>query len=117
MEIVVPELVFDEERHDRTHGAKEAACVYHCVDGQVGDDVGTFVILSYLITRWREERKQYLIFRMVFPNLLYQRTALLKLSQRGGMEPDVFGIRVHLLLENTDSVAFALPHLPHLCVE
>ena len=47
--IVVPELVFDEECHGGAHGAQEAQCVGWCVDGQVADEVGELIVFAHLI--------------------------------------------------------------------
>ena len=49
MQIVVPEFVLDEESHHGTNRAQEPAGIGHRVDGQVGDNVGTLVILAHLI--------------------------------------------------------------------
>ena len=50
MQIVVPEFVLDEESHHGTNRTQEPAGIGHRVDGQVGDNVGTLVILAHLIT-------------------------------------------------------------------
>ena len=59
--VVVPELILDEERHHRSDGTQETACVAHRVERQVTHDVGSLVVLTHLIARGREERKQNFI--------------------------------------------------------
>lgn len=54
---------------------------------------------------------------MTLTDALHKRTTLLKLSQRGGMEPKVTSARLHLLAENIEGTFLALPHLAHLLVE
>jgi len=49
VQVVVPELVLDEERHDGSDGAQEAACVADGVEWQVADDVGTGIVLAHLV--------------------------------------------------------------------
>ena len=61
MEVVVPELILDEERHAGTHQSQEAARVAGGIKRQIADDVGSLVVLAHLIARWREECQQNLI--------------------------------------------------------
>ena len=49
MQVVVPELVLDEERHHRTDGTKETTGVGDGVERQVTDDIGPLVVLTHLI--------------------------------------------------------------------
>ena len=57
VEVVVPELLLDEERHNRTHCTQEAARVANGVKRQIAHDVGTLIVLAHLIARRREEGK------------------------------------------------------------
>ena len=50
VQVVVPELVFDKESHHRSDRAQESASVSYCVEWQIGDDVGSLVVLAHLIT-------------------------------------------------------------------
>ena len=50
-EIVLPELVFDKEGHRRMSNLEEFACVELGVEGQIADDIGTFVVLADFISR------------------------------------------------------------------
>ena len=117
MHVVIPELVLDEESHHRTDGTKETTGVGDGVEGQVTDDVGPLVVLTHLIARRREKGEQDLVLRMVAAELFHQRASLLKLSQRGRMEPHVLRAGVYLLSEHTEGVALTAPHLTHLLVE
>ena len=49
VQIVVPELVLNEERHHRTDGTQEATGIGNGVEWQVADDIGTLVVLAHLI--------------------------------------------------------------------
>ena len=49
MQIIIPELILDEERHHRTDGPKETTGVRNGIQRQIGDDIGTLIILTYLI--------------------------------------------------------------------
>ena len=49
VQVVVPELVLDEERHHGTDGAQEATGIGNGVKGQVADDVGTLIVFAYLV--------------------------------------------------------------------
>ena len=89
VQVVVPELILDEERHHRMYGTQEATGIGDSVERQVADDVSTLVVLTNLVARRREERQQYLVLRMLTAQLLHQRTALFELTQRGSMEPHV----------------------------
>ena len=51
VQVVVPELVLDEERHLGTYKAEEAPGVGDGVEGEVADDVGALVVLAHLIAR------------------------------------------------------------------
>ena len=117
MQIVVPEFVLDEESHDRTNGAQEAAGIGHGVDGQVGDDVGTLVVLSHLIARGREEGEQNLVFGMLQADALDDRTSLLELAKRGGMHPHILGVGVDFLFQRLEGSTLAAPQQTDLMVE
>ena len=117
MQVVVPELILDEERHHRAHRAQEAAGVAHGVERQVAHDVGARIVLPHLIARGREERKQDLVFGMDLAQTLHERTPLLELSQRGGVKPDVFGLGVKMFAQHAERGMLATPHLPHLLIE
>ena len=57
VEVVVPELVLNEECHNRTHSTQEASRVAYCVERQIAYNVGTLIVLAHLIARRREEGK------------------------------------------------------------
>jgi len=117
VKVVVPKLIFDEERHLRPHDAQEATCVADRVQGKIADDVGSLVVFPHLIARWREKREQELVFRMFPTNALHERTPLLELAKRGRMKPYVPCAGFHLLVQDTESVVLATPHLPHFFAE
>ena len=117
MKVVIPEFVLDEERHLRTDGTQEAACIGNSVQRQISDNVGTFVVLPHLIAGWREECQEYLVFGMVTTQLFHQWASLFKLSERCSMKPYITSIRVNLLTQYANGIALALPHLLHLLIE
>ncbi len=117
VQIVVPELVFDEESHHRPYHSQEPDGVNRSVERQIAYHVGAIVVLSHLISGWREERQQYLIFRVIAAQTLYQRASLFELSKRCGVKPHIAVRGVHLLLEHVERPAFALPHLFYFLVE
>ena len=49
VEIVVPEFVLDEKSHHGAHRAQETAGIGHRIDGQIGDNVGSLIVLAHLI--------------------------------------------------------------------
>ena len=116
-QIILPELVLDEERHAGTGQVHETPDVTRCVKRQVTHHVGSLVILPYLVARRREERQQQLILRMQPTDFLHQRTPLLELAQRGGVEPQVAGGRVHLLPQDSEGLLFAFHHRRYLLAE
>lgn len=65
MQVVIPELVFDEERHHRMDGPQETAGVGDGVQGKVADDIRSLIILTDLITGGREEREEDLVLRVL----------------------------------------------------
>ena len=117
MQVVIPELVFDEECHHRMDGPQETAGIGDGVQGKVADDIRSLIILTDLITGGREERQEDLVLRVLLAQLLHQGAALLELTQGGGMKPHILRLRVYLLLQDTDSVTLTAPHLPHLLAE
>ena len=117
VEVVIPELVLDEERHHRTYRTEEADGIDGRVKGQIADDVGTLIVLAHLIARRREERQQNLVVRMLATQLFHEWTALLELTQRGSMKPHIARRGVYLLLQHAESSTLTTPHLAHLLVE
>ena len=117
VQVVEPELILDEESHAGTHRTQETTGVADGVEGQIADNVGTFVVLPDLIARRREEREQDFILRMLAAQTLHEWTALFELSERGSMEPHILCLRVYFLLEHTNGLALATPHLAHLLAE
>ena len=49
MEVVVPELVLDKERHLRTDETKEAPGIADSVEGKITDDIRTLIVLTHLV--------------------------------------------------------------------
>ncbi len=117
MQVVIPELVFDEERHHRMDGPQETTGISDGIQGKVADDIRSLIILTDLITGGREEREEDLVLRMLLAQLFHQGTALLELTQGGGMKPHILCLRIYLLPQDTDGVTLTAPHLPHLLAE
>ena len=80
VEVVVPELIFDEVSHHRSDCPQEPTGIGNRIQWQIGDNVSPFVVLTHLIARRREERQQYLVFRMLTTQLFHQRASLFELS-------------------------------------
>ena len=110
VQVVVPELILDEECHDRFYCTQERNGVAPSVDGQVADDVRSLIVLAHLISRWREKGEQDFVFRMFLAYSFHKRPTLLELSERRRMEPDILGIVVNLVGESGQSPSLALPH-------
>jgi len=51
VEIVIPELILDEERHHWSHRAQEAPCVADRVEREIADDVGSLIVFAHLVAR------------------------------------------------------------------
>ena len=49
MQVVVPELVLNKERHLRTNGAQEATRIRDSVQREVADNISSLVVLTHLI--------------------------------------------------------------------
>ena len=54
---------------------------------------------------------------MLAAQLFHERPSLLKLAQRGCMEPHIASTGVHLLAQDADGLALSMPHLANLIVE
>ena len=117
VEVVVPELILNEECHHGSNRAQEATGIAYGVERQVADNVGALIVFPHLIARWRKERQQNLILRMVTTQTLHKWPSLFKLTQRSGMKPHISGIRIDFLFEQSDGIAFATPHLANLLTE
>ena len=117
MQVVGPELILDEERHDRSHRTQETAGIADGVDRQIAHDVGSLVVLSHLVARRREECKQNLVLWMVAADAFHERATLLKLTQRGSMHPDILRVVLDLLVKYAPGVMLAFPHRLHLLAE
>ena len=117
MQVIIPKLVLDEERHHRTYQTQETESIERRIKRQVANDVSSLVVLTHLVTRRRKEGEQYLILRMQLTKAFHNRTSLFKLAQRGSMKPQVSCIRVYLLSEQAECIALATPHLPDFAVK
>ena len=76
-----PELILDEECLLYLDGVQKPADVEGRVKGDVADNIGTLVILAYLIAGGREEGEQDSAFGMLAVYSLNERASLLELSQ------------------------------------
>ena len=56
VKVIIPELILYEKSLHRAHSAKKTQCICRRIYGQIAHDIGTIIILSHLISRWREER-------------------------------------------------------------
>ena len=88
--IVAPELIFDENGDFRTCKFHETSCVERSVDGEIGDDVRHLIVFPDLVSRGREEGEQDFILRAFSSQTFHQRSSLLKFPQRGCVEPHNF---------------------------
>ena len=110
MQVIIPKLILDEKSHARTDSPQESTRITYGVYWQITNDISPFVILTNLISRWREECQQYLVFWMFLTQQFHQRTTLFKLAQRSSMKPYVLSLRIYLFLQFLDGTAFPLPH-------
>ena len=117
VQIVPPELIFDEEGPAGMHQVEKPAGIAPSVEGQIANDVCPLIVFPHLIARRREEGEQNLVFGMLLPQSLDDGAALLKLAQRGSMKPDILCARMHLVPQQAESLVLATPHLAHLVVE
>ena len=117
VQVVVPELVLDKESHHWTNRTKETSSISDCVEWQIGDNVGTLIVLSNLVARRREERKKNLVLRMILAQLFHQRATLFELTKRSCVEPHILGIGVDLLAQDLKCLALTKPHLTYLLIE
>ena len=49
VQVVVPKLILDEEGHFGAYDAQKSTRIGDGVEGKIADDVGTFIVLAYLI--------------------------------------------------------------------
>jgi hypothetical protein len=81
VQVVIPELVLYEKRRNGTHRTKETTCVGNGVDRQICYDVGTRIVLPYLVARRREEGKEDFVVGMFQTNAFYDGTSLFELTE------------------------------------
>ena len=91
---IAPELVLHEESENRLGDVEESSALGGLVIRQVANDVGTLVVLAYLIARRTEESLQNAILRILLAQCLDEWATLLEFTERSGMEPDVTSARI-----------------------
>ena len=77
----IPELVFDKDSDFRFDDVEESVGSSLCVERNVADDVGSFIVFPHFVTRWREKSEQDFVFRMVFPDEFHEWASLLEFSE------------------------------------
>ena len=91
--VVEPKLILDEKRGHKMMALHPCLGVAWRISGQIENFISQRIILSHLIPRRGKERQQNLELGMCLFYSLNDRSALFKLAQRGGMEPDPLLIR------------------------
>ena len=117
MQVISPKLIFYKYGNSRVCQIQELFNPVRRIEGQITNDICPIVILTNLISRRREESKQYFILRMFRLDLLHHRTALFELAQGGSMKPDIFCIPVDLLTKNGIRPPLPQTHDPGLFME
>ena len=117
IQIVLPKLIFDEERHAGVHQIKELFHIARLVERQVTHNIRPPVVFAYFVARRRKECQQNTIIRIFGTNLLNQRTPLFKLAQGSRMEPNVACILLQLLPEQLIHHPVPFHHLSWLTAE
>ena len=117
IQIVLPKLIFDEERHAGVHQIKELLHIARLVERQVTHNIRPPVVFAYFVARRRKECQQNTIIRIFGTNLLNQRTPLFKLAQGSRMEPNVACILLQLLPEQLIHHPVPFHHLSWLTAE
>ena len=116
-DIVHPELILDEEGHLGLHMTEGAYDVARRIERQVADDVGSGIVLPHLVARGGEECEQNLILGMLAAETFHEGPSLLKLAERGGVEPDISGSGLHLLAQYSERIPMTLDDEPRLAME
>jgi len=80
MQVIIPELVFNEECYFGSYQTKESPGIADGIKRQITDDVCTLIIFPNFVTRRRKESKQDAISRKSATNKFYQWAALLELT-------------------------------------
>ena len=110
LQVVAPKFVFDENCSFHIDSIQKAAHIRRKVKRKIANHVGQLIVLAHLIARRREERKQYLLFRMTAFQHFNQRTSLLEFAQRRHMNPHIFGIAVDVFLQDAERACLSRNH-------
>ena len=114
VERVQPKLVLDEKSEGRADTVEEGTDAAWEVEREVADDIGARIVAADVVARWGEEREDDFVVRMALAHGLKQGSPLLKLTERGGVEPDVARTGDDLLTQNVVNAPPPVDHLARL---
>lgn len=111
VERVQPKLVLDKEGEGGADTVEEGTDAAREVEREVAYDIGAGVVAADVVARGGEEREEDFVVGVALANGFKQGSPLLKLTERGGVEPDVARTGDDLL---TQDVVNAPPPVDHL---
>ncbi len=111
-EIVAPKLILDKDGHLGVDQVEKALHVARQVEGHVAHGVDLVVVLAHLVAAGREEGEQDAFLGVAGLDFLYQGPALLKLAERGGVNPNVAAVAVEPFFKIRESAGLPLEHFP-----
>ena len=111
VERVQPKLVLDKEGEGGADTVEEGTDAAWEVEREVADDIGAGVVAADIVARGGEEREDDFVVGVALADGLKQGPPLLKLTERGGVKPNVARTGDDLL---TQDVVNAPPPVDHL---
>ena len=109
-QVIAPKLILDKDGHRGLDDVKEFFDIGGQVKGQIDYRLDHAEVLAHLVARGREEREQDAGIGLLALDFLDERTSLLKLSQRRGVDPDVAAGRVKFALQCAETAALPAQH-------
>ena len=117
VERVQPKLVLDKEGEGGTDTVEEGADAAWEVEREVADDVGAGVVAADIVARGGEEREDDFVVGVTLADGLKQRPPLLKLTERGGVKPNVARTGDDLLAQDVVNAPPPVDHLARLPIK
>ena len=111
IERVQPKLVLDKKGEGGADTVEEGANAAWEVEREVADNIGAGVVAADIVARGGEECEDDFVVGVALADGLKQRPPLLKLTERGGVKPNVARTGDNLL---TQDVVNAPPPVDHL---
>ena len=114
VERVQPKLVLNKEGEGGADTVEETADAAWEVEREVADDIGAGVVAADVVARGGEEREDNFVVGVALADGLKQGPPLLKLTERGGMKPDVARTGDYLLTQDVVNTPPPVDHLARL---